>query len=543
LKRTWVAIAVAVAALAAVPSAYAHAILQQSTPSSNAVVRTSPKSVTLGFNEAVETAFGSIRVYDCGGGRVDSGKITRPSKSQVAVPIDRKLAQGTYTVTWRVISADSHPVAGAFVFNVKKATSGSCTQVFNAKTPGTVDALFKFMRGLDFALILLVVGGAVALLAVLRSAAQELRSLLYRILAGLAFGLVFVGALCIVLQGAVAGGFGLSEAFRWDTVHSVLQTRFGRAFLWQIGIAVVVGALALLASRSRRLEALPLFGVFLLPTVTSAGHARTSGTIAFVADLVHLTAASCWVGGLAFTVLALTLAGADRWPLASRAVPRFSILAVGSVVALIAAGSLRGYEEVRAFHGLWDTTYGKLLLAKIALVLPLLALGAYNNRYAVPRLKRQIASAVEQRRFLRAAGTELAIMAVIIGVTAVLVTEPPAKASIQAAKYAFGNVPLGPLELNYTVEPAKTGPNTIHLYFYKPKSGFPANVDDAKLSATLPSQSLGPLRIPLQRIVPSHYTTSAAVFPEPGVWQVTIEVRKGAFNSYTQTVTVPIREG
>jgi copper transport protein len=544
LKRSWLAIAVVLTALTAVPSAYAHAILQQSTPSNNSVARTSPKTVSLKFNEAVETAFGSIRVYDCGGGRVDSGKILRPSKSEVAVKIDRKLPRGTYTATWRVISADSHPVAGAFVFNVKKATpGGSCKQVFGATTPGTIDALFKFMRGLDFALILLVVGGAVMQTFVLRSAAPELRALLYRILAGLSFGLVLIGALCIVLQGAVAGGFGLSEAFRWDTVDSVLQTRFGRAFLWQIGIAVVVGALALLASRSRRLEPLPLFGVLLLPTVSAAGHARTSGSIAFYADLVHLTAASCWVGGLAFTVLALLLAGGDRWPLASRAVPRFSILAVGSVVALIAAGSVRGYEEVKAFHGLWDTTYGLLLLAKIALVLPLLGLGAYNNRYAVPRLKRQVASAIEQRRFLRAAGAELAIMAVIVGVTAVLVTEPPAKASIKTPKYATDTVPLGPLEVNYIVEPAKTGPNTIHLYFFKPKSGFPASVDDAKLSATLPSRNLGPLRIPLTRIVPSHYTTPAGVFPEPGDWQVTMEVRKGAFQSYTQTVTVPIREG
>jgi copper transport protein len=544
LKRTWFAIAVVLTALTAVPSAYAHATLQQSTPASNSVARTSPSGVTLRFNEAVETAFGSIRVYGCGGGRVDSGKITRPSKTQVAVKIDRKLAKGTYTVTWRVISADSHPVAGAFVFNVEKASaSGTCEQVFNAKTPGAIDALFKFMRGLDFALILAVVGGAVALMLVLRSAASELRSRLYRILAGLAFGLVFVGALCIVLQGAVAGGFGLSEAFRWDTVHSVLQTRFGRAFLWQIGIAAVVGALALLASRSRPLEPAPLFGVFLLPTLSSAAHARTSGSIAFVADLVHLTAASCWVGGLAFTTLALVLAGNDRWPLASRAVPRFSILAVVAVVVLIAAGSLRGYEEVKAFHGLWDTRYGKLLLAKIALVLPLVALGAYNNRFAVPRLKRQIASVIEQRRFLRAAGAELAIMAAIIGVTAVLVTEPPAKASVSVPKYATDTVPLGPLEVNYTVEPAKTGPNTIHLYFFKPKTGFPASVDDAKLTATLPDRNLGPLRIPLQRIVPSHYTTSSGVFPEPGDWQVTVEVRKGQFQSYTQTVTVTIREG
>ncbi|TML16676.1 MAG: copper resistance protein CopC [Actinobacteria bacterium] len=158
MKRSWLVIAVVMTALTAVPSAFAHAILQESSPSNNSVVRTSPKSVSLRFNEAVETAFGSIRVYDCGGGRVDSGKIVRPSKDSVAVQIDRKLPRGTYIVTWRVISADSHPVAGAFVFNVKKATpGGSCKQVFGTKTPGTIDALFKFVRALDFALILLVV--------------------------------------------------------------------------------------------------------------------------------------------------------------------------------------------------------------------------------------------------------------------------------------------------------------------------------------------------------------------------------------------------
>jgi copper transport protein len=248
------------------------------------------------------------------------------------------------------------------------------------------------------------------------------------------------------------------------------------------------------------------------------------------------------VGGLAFTVLALLLAGADRWPLAARAVPVFSILAVGSVVTLIAAGSLRGYQEVRAFHGLWDTTYGVLLLVKIGLVLPLLALGAYNNRFAVPRLKRQIASAIEQRRFLRAAGAELAIMAAIVGITAVLVTEPPAKASVKPPKLISDTVPIGNLEVNYTIEPAKTGPNVIHLYFFTPQ-GVPANVDDAKLSATLPSQGVGPVPIPLQKIVPSHYTTPGGVFPQPGEWQVLIEARRGEFEALTQTVTVPIREG
>jgi copper transport protein len=549
LKRASVAIAVVLAALAAAPSTFAHATLQQSSPAGNAIVRESPPTVTLQFSEAVETAFGSIRVYDCGGERVDSGKVDRPSESSVAVNLDRKLPAGTYTVTWRVISADSHPVAGAFVFSVKAASkSGECKQVFGKEgTPGSIDALFKFVRALDFALILLVVGGATALALVLRSAAPELRAMLYRILAGLALGLVVACILCIVLQGAVAGGFGLSEAFRWDTVDSVLQTRFGEAFLWQLGLAAVIAPGAFLVSRSSN----SIFGlvilvpaVLLLPTLSAAGHARTSGTVALIADVVHIAAASVWVGGLAFTVLALLLAGADRWPLASRAVPVFSILAVGSVVTLIIAGTIRGYEEVKAFHGLWDTTYGKLLLLKIGLVLPLLALGAYNNRFAVPRLKRQIASALEQRRFLRAAGVELAIMAAIVGVTAVLVTEPPAKASVEAPKFVNAFVPIGNLEVNYTIDPAKTGPNTIHLYFFEPApSGAPANVDDAKMSATLPSENVGPIAIPLQKIVPSHYTTPAGVFPQAGDWQVLIEARRGEFEALTQTVTVPIREG
>lgn len=558
MKRSSIALAVVLVALAAVPSAFAHAILQESTPSNDMVVRQSPPTVTLRFNEAVETAFGSIRAYNCSGGRVDSGKISRPDERRVAIRLDRKLPRGSYTVTWRVISADAHPVAGAFVFHVKAADpSGSCTQEFGKGTPGEIDALFKFARALDFSLILLVVGGAGALALVLRSAAVELRARLYRILAGLAVGLVFAGILCIVLQGAIAGGFGLSEAFRWNTVDSVLQTRFGKAFLFQLAFAALAAPVAFIAGQARNaaLGAVTLVpALCLLPTLSAAGHARTSGSVALIADLVHLAAASIWVGGLAFTLLALLLAGGDRWPLASRAVPRFSILAVISVATLVTAGVIRGSEELvpsgtslrhwprTVWDGLWHTTYGQLLLAKIALVVPLLGLGAYNNRYAVPRLRKQIASVVEQRRFLRAAGAELLIMATIVGVTAVLVTEPPAKASIKPPKLFNTYAPLGDIELNMTVEPARTGPNVIHIYT-NTQSGVPAATAAMTLSATLPSQNLGPLRIPLQRIGPFHYTVSGATFPQPGDWQMTIEARRGQFESLTQTITVPIREG
>ena len=81
--------------------------------------------------------------------------------------------------------------------------------------------------------------------------------------------------------------------------------------------------------------------------------------------------------------------------------------------------------QVRALRGLWETTYGQLLLVKLALVLPLLALGLYNNRRAVPRLRQRLATAAERTRFLRIAAAELALMVAIVSVTAVLVSEPP----------------------------------------------------------------------------------------------------------------------
>jgi len=545
-RRALIASAVVLAALTGAPAASAHATLTESSPANGSVLRRTPPAVVLRFSESVETAFGSIRVYDCGGKRVDSAQITRPDGRSVSASIGAQLPRGSYTVTWRVTSADAHPVSGAFVFHVGSADeSGTCEKVFGKGTPGSVDTLFKAARALNFALILLVVGGAAALALVLRSAAAGLRRRLYGILAGLGAALVVSAIVCIALQGAVAGGFGLGEAFRWNTFDAVLETRFGKAFLFQLAFAAVAMLIAFAAGWTTK-AMLGLFAlvpaVCLLPTISAAGHARTSGSVAVAADVAHLSAASVWVGGLAFTVFALLRAGEDRWPLAARAVPVFSRLAVLSVATLVLAGALRGYEEVKAWHGLWDTNYGLLLLAKVALVLPLLALGAYNNRYAVPRLRKQIASIVEQRRFLRATGAELAIMAVIVGVTSVLVTEPPAKASIKPPKLFNTTAPIGNLEVNMTLEPARTGPNVIHLYFFT-QAGVPANTAEAKLSATLPSRNLGPLRIPLQRIVPSHYTIPGAVFPQPGDWLLTIEARLGEFESLTQTVSVPIRKG
>src|SRR4051794_40724895 len=118
-SRLWPALAAAFAAAALVaPAASAHAVLQTTRPANDEIVKTAPSQVVLTFDEPVETAFGSVRVYDPHSQRVDEGKPLRPAPSEVAVRLRSGLPRGTYTVAWSVVSADAHPVRGAFVFHI-----------------------------------------------------------------------------------------------------------------------------------------------------------------------------------------------------------------------------------------------------------------------------------------------------------------------------------------------------------------------------------------------------------------------------------------
>jgi copper transport protein len=544
--------ATVVAALTAAPSAFAHATLVSSSPENDEVVRSAPRQVVLRFDEPVETAFGSVRVYDGAARRVDSGGTARPQPSEVAVGVRPGLPRGTYTVAWRVVSADSHPASGAFVFHVGKPGAGAAGvagQVPDdqAGSP-TVDRTFDVVRFLNFAFILLCVGGAVALALVVRQEDARVRRPLWALLAGAAALLAVASLIGIALEGANASGLGLDAAFRPSLLQDVLETQFGRVWLVRSGLALAVAGIAVFAlwrpTRSEHALAAVASGLGLAIAITPAlsGHARVTGTLAVASDWVHVLAASAWIGGLAFLLFSLWRAAGERWPLAARAVPHFSALAVVSVTALLVAGVVNGFLEVRSWKALWETTYGHLLLVKVVLVLPVLALGVFNNRFSVPRLRVGIASALDRRRFLQSTAAELALVVVIVAVTAVLVAEPPAKAQRAAAR---GPVSRGafvhPYEVTVTVDPARTGPNEIHVSLLNHLTGQPAKVDDVRVSASLPAAGIGPLRLRAAPAGPGDVAIRAATFPLAGLWILRLDIRRGDFDQRSTTVTIPIR--
>ncbi len=435
--RLLATVSAALAALIAAPAAFGHAELVGSRPADGAVVE-DVREVTLRFSEPVETAFGTVRVFDPTGRRVDDGEVTQPSSREVAVGLRNDLEQGRYIVRWQVVSADAHRLQGVYAFHVGvDGDLGVSTPIPAAEDTGSpvVDVTFAFTRFLVFALILLCFGGAVVLASVVRPD-DEVDAVRRRLLGGLAVaagGLVAVSLVGLPLQAASAGGLPLREAARWESVSAVLDTRFGQMWAWRAWIALTLAVLALFARRGHELP-LPstIVAAMLAVTPAAAGHASVAGgPLPFVSDVAHVLAAGVWAGGLAFLVAALVLARTDRWRLAPRAIPRFSSLAVVALGILVVAGLANAYFEVREWRGLWETTYGLLLVAKLALVLPVIALGAYNNRFAVRRLREGSASPRDQRRFLHTAAAELALLLLVVGVTAVLVDQPPPRTQLE----------------------------------------------------------------------------------------------------------------
>jgi copper transport protein len=256
-----------------------------------------------------------------------------------------------------------------------------------------------------------------------------------------------------------------------------------------------------------------------------------------------------WVGGIACLLLVLPAATrrlepAQRSRLLLATLARFSPLALACVVAIAATGVVQAYIDVRTLHALFHSTYGVLVIVKVVLLVGLISLGWVNREQVLPALRR-IVDAVGSpgspgrlaRRTMRG---ELAAMLVVFGVTAALVSYAP---PIDAASGPFSvNTTLGPAELEMTVEPARVGLNTIHMYLIDAKTGaqFTAT-KELTVTAKLPAKGIGPLPLQANLAGPGHYVLNSAALSPGGTWQIQVLDRVSEFEEYEKTVSVPIR--
>jgi copper transport protein len=366
-----------------------------------------------------------------------------------------------------------------------------------------------------------------------------------------------------MLEGAEAAGLAGFDALRPSVVRETLGTRFGT--IWGIGVAAwllvaLVGAVVL-APRGERggprepdplaLAAFAPPAIFLLLLPALGGHASVQSPTWLLtpANVVHVAAMSIWVGGLATLLLALPAATralsarGDRSRLLAATLTRFSPLALGAVIAIVASGVVQGVVEVRTVAHLFDTPFGRAVAIKAVLLIALIGLGVVQRRRVLPRLRAIAATAQPPARagllLRRTLRGELLLIAGVLGTTAALAAYAPSIA--QVAGPFETTTTVGPLQLQLTADPAAVGANEVHVYLFDTRDGSPfTGTRELTLTATETDRGVGPLPVSSDLAGPGHYVAHAAL-GVPGTWSVRVAVRVSDFDEYTTRVEVPIR--
>ncbi|MFH9224821.1 copper resistance CopC/CopD family protein [Streptomyces lydicus] len=417
LRMLVVAVALAGALFGGAVPASAHAALTGSTPAQGSVVDRAPEQVSLTFSEGVAMGDDSIRVLDPHGKRVDRGKLRNLCSGatvKYGTGLPPGLGNGTYTVAWQAVSADSHPVSGAFTFSVGAPSKSSAAVPQQEAGGGLVGALYGIARCLAYAGFVLMAGGA-AFVVACRPAAALVRSVQRLVVQGWAL-LTGTTVAMLLLRTPYTGSGDLADVFDLGGLQQVLVTKPGAALVSRLlllaaaalFVAVLFGAFARAhepagaggttdaegeagpvdpAEEARRRKdltfGLGIGGVIvatgLAATWAMAEHASTGlqPAVAMPVDVLHLLAVATWLGGLATLLVSL------YWgpPVERTAVRRFSRIAFGSVVVLAATGVYQSWRQVGTWSALTGTAYGRLLLLKVGLVAVLIGIAWVSRRW------------------------------------------------------------------------------------------------------------------------------------------------------------------
>ena len=447
---------------------WAHAQLRRSEPAANARLTSSPSSIRLWFSERPELAFTRVRLRGADSSEIALGTVARMTDDPMGVtaPVATSLAAGKYTVLWRTAAADGHASSGSFAFELSgpvpvvasadttpHAASGHAVVAADSSaTPSATSNASAATRWVEFMALLAVVGAVVFRLGVLPRASRAMAGTLpdetrveisdtARRLAQAALLLLLITTLSR-LYGEARGLLGADRPIDRAALAAMLGTRWGMG--WLVGAAgIVIAAIGFMLVRRRRVDAgwrVAAIGAAVAacsPALT--GHASTTPPVglAILTDVAHVLASCAWLGTLLTLLFAAlpvvrgtrSLAGIGSGALVASLVRAFHPIALTCASVVVASGLLAAWLRLPTVASLWESSYGQILLLKLAFVALVVVLGAINWRRLLPMLGDDRAA----RRITRTASAELTIAALVLAVTAVLVSTSPPEPARRAA--------------------------------------------------------------------------------------------------------------
>jgi copper transport protein len=551
--RSGVVIVVTAAALLLPGAAWAHAALLRTAPVASTTVNTPPQEVALTYSEAVEPRFAIVSVTDASGRQETTGSPRRSpaNPDTLLVPL-RRVAQGWYLVYWRAISVDGHPVRGAFTFAVGP-NSGPAPQFpvpstsESAATPRLVTA-----RWISFLSVMGAIGLLALRLGIARPVVRRVSGTSLRWVSVAFFVAAFVGLVAIPFYTLLAtADFALRPVTDVGALVPLLHvSAFGRGYLdlWLcFALFVAAAAVALWVDRPERPQrsvaellatagaALAAAAVLIVPG--AAGHAAQTAPrgLSLLLDWLHLVSGSVWFGGLiGLLVFWRALPATSRTAGLAVVVPRFSNVALASVLVLIASGTGAAVIHMPTLASMWQTSYGQALLVKIGLLLGAMALASGNLLRTKGRLgdsRPEVGRSAA--RLLRAliSGELLLVVGAVLA-AAVLSSLPPPSKALASVGNASAHVGPGAFtsvvkkagyDVRFKVAPNRAAvPNSFDVQITqggKPVRGADVTLAFAMLDMAMPGQEQR-----LKETGPGVYSAAAPTLVMVGHWGLSINV-------------------
>ncbi|KQV64927.1 hypothetical protein ASC64_14520 [Nocardioides sp. Root122] len=524
--------------------ASAHAELISSDPAEGAVVDAAPETVTLTFNEPVRLTSQQIAVYDAQGDEVPSTAGASGTEVTVELADAADLADGSYVVSWNVLSGDGHPISGALTFSVGAASASVVAPREPESSSAVVTVIRDGLTVLSLLGLLIAAGLGLFVVLVLPRAwdGRQVRGRLRRLTAYAAG----VAAAAVVLQVPVASVYGqglelsdLGSGFDAGLVVNEMAC----AALVVVGLGLVVRTMTdappgLVAGR-----VIGIGSVLALAGPSLVGHTRAfaPAPVLIMWDVLHVGAGAMWLGGLVGLVLTLR-ALAGRELLAAQALSRFSTIAGGLLLVVAGAGAFLAWRIVGSWAPLVETAYGWLLLAKIGIAALVAAIGGWNRWRTLPAVRAASGFGDRQHAAVlvtRTVRVEAVLLVVLLGVTGVLVNTSPRPAPVTAASGMTGTgvATAGELKVLAVMDPQRVGSNTL-LVQVQDAAGDPYDPATNPV-VSLRTHGLDIGEVTVRPIAAGTYQGEVVV-PRAGEWEVQVSLRLSRFESPVTTVRLSV---
>ena len=349
--------------------AFAHAILEKATPTPNSQVKAPPKEVVLLFNERLEEEFYSIKVFNADGNIVTNNKTQLSIDQKQLTQVLPSLSNGVYTVSYRVLSADGHPIESSYViaFGDKPGDFRESIDLHTeSNDAATSSSLFFSTIRILYYFALLLSTGWILWGALRREEMGEVEKPYKRWALILQCSFLIMNTLMGFIQMSE-----LQDSWQIADIVSII-TRTNIGITWILSMVLSFLGFIILS----RYIWFDTFWVFLLLLLKSQnGHAMAfePAVLSISLDFIHLLVASIWSGGLFFILL--------FWKKHREYVKPFLLIfskvALVSIIILTLTGTALTFIYLPNIRYLFYTTWGVFLLIKVSLVLMVILVGGF----------------------------------------------------------------------------------------------------------------------------------------------------------------------